>query len=145
MGSGPHGWPWVEKGVLGSGALSTVANRRSPGAMSTGLESRMRYMGERHNEAITGVAAGVPFTALPPTVAVEGPAPLVLAWHMLGSSGLCGYPVGPYRREGIGVIAFSLVGVGHGECHDRLVQHLGLPAVAGQHPWVRSVGVHPCQ
>jgi pimeloyl-ACP methyl ester carboxylesterase len=30
---------------------------------------------------ITGVAAGVPFTALPPTVA--GPAPLVVTWHML--------------------------------------------------------------
>lgn len=40
-------------------------------------------MGERQNEPITGVAAGVPFTALPPTVTVEGPAPLVLTWHML--------------------------------------------------------------
>jgi Prolyl oligopeptidase family len=40
-------------------------------------------MGERRNEPITGVAAGVPFTALPPTVGVEGPAPLVLTWHML--------------------------------------------------------------
>ncbi|WP_153034247.1 S9 family peptidase [Amycolatopsis sp. YIM 10] len=30
---------------------------------------------------ITGTAAGVPFTALPP--AGEGPAPLVLTWHML--------------------------------------------------------------
>ena len=25
----------------------------------------------------------MPFTALPPTVIVDGPAPLVLAWHML--------------------------------------------------------------
>jgi pimeloyl-ACP methyl ester carboxylesterase len=40
-------------------------------------------MGERHNESITGMAAGVPFTALPPTVTVDGPTPLVLAWHML--------------------------------------------------------------
>jgi hypothetical protein len=40
-------------------------------------------MSERHNEPITGLAAGVPFTALPPTVIVDGPAPLVSAWHML--------------------------------------------------------------
>ncbi len=40
-------------------------------------------MGERRNEPITGTAAGVPFTALPPTVTVEGPAPLVVSWHML--------------------------------------------------------------
>jgi pimeloyl-ACP methyl ester carboxylesterase len=32
---------------------------------------------------ITGVAAGVPFTALPPTV--PGPAPLVVTWHLLDS------------------------------------------------------------
>lgn len=30
---------------------------------------------------ITGTAAGVPFTALPP--ADDGPAPLLLTWHML--------------------------------------------------------------
>jgi dienelactone hydrolase len=40
-------------------------------------------MGERRNEPVTGTAAGVPFTALPPTVTVEGPAPLVVSWHML--------------------------------------------------------------
>lgn len=40
-------------------------------------------MGERRNEPITGAAAGVPFTALPPTVTVEGSAPLVVTWHML--------------------------------------------------------------
>jgi dienelactone hydrolase len=34
-------------------------------------------------EAITGTAAGVPFTALPPAGAVEGPAPLIVTWHML--------------------------------------------------------------
>lgn len=34
-------------------------------------------MGEQRNEPITGTAAGVPFTALPPTVTVESPAPLV--------------------------------------------------------------------
>jgi pimeloyl-ACP methyl ester carboxylesterase len=34
-------------------------------------------------ETITGTAAGVPFTALPPAGAVEGPAPLVVTWHML--------------------------------------------------------------
>src|SRR5438874_9842860 len=31
--------------------------------------------------AITGTAAGVPFTALPP--ATPGPAPLLVTWHML--------------------------------------------------------------
>jgi dienelactone hydrolase len=40
-------------------------------------------MNERHNEPVTGLAAGVPFTALPPTVTGQGPAPLVLTWHML--------------------------------------------------------------
>ena len=40
-------------------------------------------MGGRQNEPITGTAAGVPFTALPPAVTVEGPVPLVLTWHML--------------------------------------------------------------
>jgi dienelactone hydrolase len=40
-------------------------------------------MGEQRNEPITGTAAGVPFTALPPTVTVESPAPLVVTWHML--------------------------------------------------------------
>jgi pimeloyl-ACP methyl ester carboxylesterase len=34
-------------------------------------------------EPISGVAAGVPFTALPPAVPLSGPAPLVIAWHML--------------------------------------------------------------
>jgi dienelactone hydrolase len=34
-------------------------------------------------ETITGTAAGVPFTALPPTDATEGPAPLIVTWHML--------------------------------------------------------------
>jgi pimeloyl-ACP methyl ester carboxylesterase len=34
-------------------------------------------------ETITGTAAGVPFTALPPAVAVDGPAPLIVTWHML--------------------------------------------------------------
>jgi hypothetical protein len=34
-------------------------------------------------EQITGTAAGVPFTALPPAVAAEGPVPLVVTWHML--------------------------------------------------------------
>jgi pimeloyl-ACP methyl ester carboxylesterase len=33
------------------------------------------------NSPITGTAAGVPFTALPPTA--PGPAPLVVTWHML--------------------------------------------------------------
>lgn len=32
-------------------------------------------------EPISGVAAGVPFTALPPST--DGPAPLVVAWHLL--------------------------------------------------------------
>jgi dienelactone hydrolase len=40
-------------------------------------------MGERRNEPVTGTAAEVPFTALPPMVTVEGPAPLVVTWHML--------------------------------------------------------------
>jgi pimeloyl-ACP methyl ester carboxylesterase len=34
------------------------------------------------NQPISGVAAGVPFTALPP-VGAAGPAPLVITWHML--------------------------------------------------------------
>jgi dienelactone hydrolase len=34
-------------------------------------------------ETITGSAAGVPFTALPPADAVDGPAPLIVTWHML--------------------------------------------------------------
>ncbi|MEU0386363.1 alpha/beta hydrolase family protein [Streptomyces chartreusis] len=34
-------------------------------------------------ETITGTAAGVPFTALPPTTAADGPAPLLVTWHML--------------------------------------------------------------
>ena len=34
-------------------------------------------------QTITGTAAGVPFTALPPTGAADGPAPLVVTWHML--------------------------------------------------------------
>jgi dienelactone hydrolase len=34
-------------------------------------------------ETITGTAAGVPFTALPPTGAANGPAPLIVTWHML--------------------------------------------------------------
>jgi dienelactone hydrolase len=34
-------------------------------------------------ETITGTAAGVPFTALPPTGSGEGPAPLIVTWHML--------------------------------------------------------------
>ncbi|MEO3755900.1 prolyl oligopeptidase family serine peptidase [Streptomyces sp. B6B3] len=36
-------------------------------------------------ETITGTAAGVPFTALPPSEAVDGPAPLVVTWHMLSA------------------------------------------------------------
>ena len=34
-------------------------------------------------ETITGTAAGVPFTALPPAGAPDGPAPLIVTWHML--------------------------------------------------------------
>jgi len=34
-------------------------------------------------ETITGTAAGVPFTALPPTGATDGTAPLIVTWHML--------------------------------------------------------------
>ncbi|GEL23048.1 peptidase [Pseudonocardia sulfidoxydans NBRC 16205] len=34
-------------------------------------------------ETITGVAAGVPFTALPPANPVDGAAPLVVTWHMV--------------------------------------------------------------
>ena len=34
-------------------------------------------------ETITGTAAGVPFTALPPAGAIDGPAPLIVTWHML--------------------------------------------------------------
>lgn len=34
-------------------------------------------------ETITGTAAGVPFTALPPAGAVDGPSPMIVTWHML--------------------------------------------------------------
>jgi pimeloyl-ACP methyl ester carboxylesterase len=34
-------------------------------------------------ETITGTAAGVPFTALSPAGAIDGPAPLIVTWHML--------------------------------------------------------------
>lgn len=34
-------------------------------------------------ETITGTAAGVPYTALPPVTPIDGPAPLVVTWHML--------------------------------------------------------------
>ena len=34
-------------------------------------------------DTITGTAAGVPFTALPPAGAIDGPAPLMVTWHML--------------------------------------------------------------
>lgn len=34
-------------------------------------------------EPVTGTAAGVPFTALPPSAEVSGPAPVVVAWHMI--------------------------------------------------------------
>jgi dienelactone hydrolase len=34
-------------------------------------------------ETITGTAAGVPFTALPPAGAIDGSAPLIVTWHML--------------------------------------------------------------
>ncbi|HEX2297352.1 MAG TPA: prolyl oligopeptidase family serine peptidase [Pseudonocardiaceae bacterium] len=34
-------------------------------------------------ETLTGTAAGVPFTALPPAGALDGSAPLIVTWHML--------------------------------------------------------------
>ncbi|WP_216216795.1 alpha/beta fold hydrolase [Amycolatopsis aidingensis] len=34
-------------------------------------------------ETITGTAAGVPYTALPPTGSNAGPPPLIVTWHML--------------------------------------------------------------
>ncbi|MFQ6227736.1 alpha/beta hydrolase family protein [Nocardia sp. NPDC002869] len=34
-------------------------------------------------ETITGTAAGVPYTALPPDGGVDAPAPLIVTWHML--------------------------------------------------------------
>jgi dienelactone hydrolase len=34
-------------------------------------------------DTITGTAAGVPFTALPPAGVTDGPAPLIVTWHML--------------------------------------------------------------
>ncbi len=34
-------------------------------------------------EPVTGTAAGVPFTALPPSAEVSGAAPVVIAWHMI--------------------------------------------------------------
>jgi dienelactone hydrolase len=40
-------------------------------------------MDGQQREPITGTAAGVPFTALPPAVTIEGPVPLVVTWHMM--------------------------------------------------------------
>src|SRR3954471_14134039 len=34
-------------------------------------------------ETITGAAAGVPYTALPPAGPIAEPAPLIVTWHML--------------------------------------------------------------
>ena len=34
-------------------------------------------------ETMSGTAAGVPFTALPPAAEIDGPAPLIVTWHML--------------------------------------------------------------
>jgi dienelactone hydrolase len=34
-------------------------------------------------KTITGTAAGVPFTALPPAAGTDAPAPLIVTWHML--------------------------------------------------------------
>ena len=34
-------------------------------------------------KTVTGTAAGVPFTALPPPGATDGSAPLIVTWHML--------------------------------------------------------------
>jgi len=34
-------------------------------------------------ETTTGIAAGVPFTAVPPAGATDGPSPLIVTWHML--------------------------------------------------------------
>ncbi|MFJ8916459.1 alpha/beta hydrolase family protein [Amycolatopsis sp. NPDC102389] len=36
-------------------------------------------------EPVTGTASGVPFTVLPPSAEVSGPAPVVVAWHMIDS------------------------------------------------------------
>jgi dienelactone hydrolase len=40
-------------------------------------------MHEWETGPVSGTAAGVPFTALPPGAAVGGPAPLVVTWHMM--------------------------------------------------------------
>jgi pimeloyl-ACP methyl ester carboxylesterase len=40
-------------------------------------------MGNEASDPITGWAAGVPFTALPPAAGSREPAPLVVAWHMM--------------------------------------------------------------
>jgi hypothetical protein len=39
--------------------------------------------GNKQMEPITGTAAGVPFTALPPAADIDGAAPLIVTWHML--------------------------------------------------------------
>lgn len=69
--------PLAETGPQVS-ALATVASKQS-----TGVKPREQYMGERRDDPVTGTAAGVPFTALPPAVVVDGPTPLVVTWHML--------------------------------------------------------------
>src|SRR3981189_62451 len=40
-------------------------------------------MDGQQRQPITGTAAGVPFTALPPAVTIDGPVPLLVTWHMM--------------------------------------------------------------
>lgn len=58
---------------------------RMPGAVDP-QDRLLALLGRRPDispSTITGTAAGVPFTALPPGGATDRPAPLVVTWHML--------------------------------------------------------------
>lgn len=62
-------------------------------------------------EIITGTAAGVPFTALPPAGVTDGPAPLIVTWHMLDAP----------RTDGAFAAALPMAGVPAWRVH------LGMP------------------
>jgi dienelactone hydrolase len=67
-------------------------------------------------ETITGTAAGVPYTALPP--ATDGPAPLLVTWHMLDAP----------RTDAAFAAALPLAGVPAWRVH------LGLPLCGARTP-----------
>lgn len=67
-------------------------------------------------DTITGFAAGVPFTALPPTGAIDGPSPLIVTWHMLDAP----------RTDSAFAAALPMAGVPAWRVH------LGMPMCGGR-------------